>query len=74
MAKPMKKRILAELEKAIDCFESQREFCERLGIKSPSLSEWKREAKVPPERAAEIERMTNGIAARRVLCPSFPWD
>ena len=40
-----------------------------LGIKSPSISEWRKRGKVPADRCIAIERATNGAVTRYELRP-----
>ncbi|WP_392565829.1 Cro/CI family transcriptional regulator [Utexia brackfieldae] len=42
------------------------------GITSWAVSKWVDNG-VPPERAAEIERLTRGKVTKQELCPDFEW-
>lgn len=59
------------LARAIDEFPTQDAFAEALGIKSPSVSEWKKRKCVPANRCADIERITNGSVTRFDLRPDI---
>lgn len=62
-----------ELERAIECFDTQDAFALAIGVKSPSISEWKKRGKVPAERCADIERATEGQVTRSDLRPDL-WE
>lgn len=62
------------LDRAIELFETQDKFAQALGIKSPSVSEWRKRGQVPHERCAEIERITNGQVTRSELRPDIWGD
>lgn len=57
------------LERACRVCGSQIELATRLGISSPSISEWKRRGRVPVERCPDIERATAGQITRHDLRP-----
>jgi DNA-binding transcriptional regulator YdaS (Cro superfamily) len=46
------------LDRAISAFGTQAAFADALGIKSPSVSEWRVRGVIPHDRCAEIERLT----------------
>lgn len=46
------------IERAIRVAGSQQALANALGIKSPSISEWKAAGRVPPGRVLEVERLT----------------
>jgi DNA-binding transcriptional regulator YdaS (Cro superfamily) len=46
-------------------------LAELLGIKPPSVSEWKTRGRVPAERVLEIERVTKGAVSRHELRPDL---
>jgi DNA-binding transcriptional regulator YdaS (Cro superfamily) len=57
------------LDRAIDHFGSQQALADALGIKSPSISEWRRNGEVPVDRCRDIERVTEGKVTRAELRP-----
>jgi DNA-binding transcriptional regulator YdaS (Cro superfamily) len=57
------------LQVAIDHMGSQQLLADALGIKSPSISEWRSRGKVPVERCASIEALTDGRVTRQQLRP-----
>ena len=57
------------LEVAIRHIGTQDAFARRLGIKSPSVSEWKSRGKVPAYRCIAIEQLTDGAVTRYDLRP-----
>lgn len=59
------------LEKAILIFGTQAALAESIGIRSPSISEWKARGIVPVARCADIERATNGAVSRYDLRPDI---
>jgi DNA-binding transcriptional regulator YdaS (Cro superfamily) len=62
---------IAALDRAIAIFETQEAFAAALGIKSPSVSEWRRRETVPHDRCADIERITDGEVTRAELRPDI---
>jgi DNA-binding transcriptional regulator YdaS (Cro superfamily) len=56
------------LELAIDAMGTQQALADALGIKSPSITEW-RDRKVPAERCIPIEEATCGAVTRYELRP-----
>jgi DNA-binding transcriptional regulator YdaS (Cro superfamily) len=62
------------LDRAIAVFETQDKFATALGIKSPSISEWRKRGRIPHERCAEIERLTGGQVTRAELRPDIWGD
>jgi DNA-binding transcriptional regulator YdaS (Cro superfamily) len=46
------------LDRAISALGTQAAFAEALGIKSPSVSEWRKRQVIPHDRCADIERLT----------------
>lgn len=61
-------RRMDALDRAIVVFGTQTALAEALGIKSPSISQW-RSRRVPAERCLDIERVTNGVVTRYDLRP-----
>ena len=59
------------LDRAIAILGSQEALAAALGIKSPSISGWRRRGRVPTERerCAAIERATDGKVTRFDLRP-----
>lgn len=45
------------------------EYC---GVKYQAVQKWRK--RLPPDRAAALEKLTKGQYTRRMLCPDFPWD
>lgn len=54
----------------IDYFGSQAKLAEALGVTPMTVSQWKRHG-IPPKRAAEIERLTQGKVTRLELLPEI---
>lgn len=46
------------IQAAIDAAGSQTALAAALGIKAPSVSEWKARGKIPAERVLDVERLT----------------
>jgi DNA-binding transcriptional regulator YdaS (Cro superfamily) len=61
----------AALQRAVDEFPTQDAFAAALGIRSPSVSEWRKRGKVPPHRCIDIERITKGLVTRFQLRPDI---
>lgn len=59
------------LDRAVKLFPNQEAFAQALGIRSPSVSEWRRRKVVPAERCADIERITQGQVTRADLRPDL---
>jgi hypothetical protein len=59
----------AALAKAIDLMGSQQALADRLGIKSPSITEWRQRNRVPAERCISIEEATGREVTRYELRP-----
>jgi len=57
------------LTRAIEFFGSQQAMADALTIKSPSISGWRQSGRVPAERCAAIEQLTNGAVTRHDLRP-----
>jgi DNA-binding transcriptional regulator YdaS (Cro superfamily) len=66
----MSKQIDA-LNRAIKLFPTQEAFAAALGVKSPSISEWRTRKQVPVERCVAIEAITNGAITRAELRPDI---
>lgn len=65
------------VSKAAEIIGSQYRLAKKLGVSPPTVNQWVKGAQgrpVPPKRALQIERLTDGAVSRRDLCPSFPWD
>ena len=64
------------MDKLIEYFGSQKALIEALSkhtdqnIKHGHLYYWKTKG-LPPKRAVQIEKLTNGLFTRRSLCPEF---
>lgn len=64
---------LPNLDKACDLLGSQDRLAAALGIKSPSISEWRTRGRVPAERCLAIEQLTMGEVTCHDLRPDvFP--
>jgi DNA-binding transcriptional regulator YdaS (Cro superfamily) len=61
------------LNRACTLLGSQETLAAVLGIRSPSISGWRRAGAVPPDRCAEIERATGGAVTCEELRPDVPW-
>jgi DNA-binding transcriptional regulator YdaS (Cro superfamily) len=57
------------LDRAIAVVGTQTALAEALGIKSPSISEWRSRGTVPVERCPQIEEATRGAVTRYDLRP-----
>lgn len=57
------------LTRAIEYFGSQQAMADALAIRSPSISGWRQAGRVPAERCAAIEQLTNGEVTRHELRP-----
>lgn len=57
------------LSRAIEFFGSQQALADALTIRSPSISGWRQSGRVPAERCAAIEQLTNGEITRHELRP-----
>ena len=55
---------------AVEFFGSQGKMAKALGIEPMTVSQWKARG-LPPKRAAEIERLTNGKVTRAELLPEI---
>lgn len=60
---------MTPIDRAIAYFGSQQALAATLGIRSPSISEWRVRNKVPAERCLAIEQATNGAVTRYELRP-----
>jgi DNA-binding transcriptional regulator YdaS (Cro superfamily) len=61
---------LSPLDRAITYVGSQKALADALGIRSPSISEW-RQRGVPAGRCVAIERATQGLVTRKELRPDL---
>ncbi len=59
------------LTRAIDCLGTQQALAAALGIRSPSISEWRARGRVPVERCGAIEQVTDGVVTRYELRPDI---
>lgn len=57
------------LARAIEILGSQQALADALAIRSPSISGWRQAGRVPAERCAAIEQLTNGAVTRHDLRP-----
>jgi len=55
------------LDRAIEILGTQEALAAGLGIKSPSISEWRKREQVPHDRCSDIERLTEGKVTRAEL-------
>ena len=63
------------VEKAAQLVGSKAALARQLGVRPPTVSQWiAGDRPVPPARAVEIEKLTNGEVRREVLSPGFPWE
>ena len=53
---------------AVKFFGSQGKMAAKMGISPMTVSQWKKNG-LPPTRAVEIERLTNGLVTRAELLP-----
>lgn len=60
----------AALDRAIKTFPTQDAFAAALGVKSPSVSEWKK-GRVPEDRCPTIEQLTRVTCEE--LLPDVDW-
>lgn len=49
------------------------ELAGTFSISNPAVFQWRING-IPSNRAAIIEKMTNGEVRRHEMCPNFPWD
>lgn len=59
------------LDRAIAVFGTQTELAAALGIKSPSISEWRMRGSIPFHRCEDIQRVTKGKVTLAELCPDI---
>lgn len=60
---------LESLDRACEILGGQYALAEALGIRSPSISEWRKRRRIPVERCSAIERATAGKVTRFALRP-----
>lgn len=60
------------IELAVVAMGTQTALAEALGVRSPSISEWKIRA-VPAERCESIEKLTSGAVTCEQLRPDLDW-
>lgn len=60
------------LDQACEILGGQTKLAEKLGISSPSISEWKKRG-VPPERCEQIEQLTDGLVTCERLNEGYIW-
>lgn len=58
------------MEELIKHFKTQTALAKMLNVKTGHIYYWKKHG-IPPKRAIEIEKKTNGLFNRRILCPKF---
>ena len=58
------------MEKLIKYFGSQKALAAALGVKHGHIYYWIKKG-IPPKRAIQIEKTTDGLFNRRFLCPEF---
>lgn len=62
------------LTRAIQHFGSAAALAKAIGLPwGSTVTNWRARGRIPPERAAQIDEITNGMISRRDLCPDFPW-
>jgi DNA-binding transcriptional regulator YdaS (Cro superfamily) len=59
------------LDRAIDILGTQENLARELGIRSPSISEWRTRGQVPIGRCEDIERVTKGRVTFAELRPDI---
>lgn len=59
------------LEDAIKAAGSQQALANLLGVKSPSITEWKARQRIPAERVLEVERLT-GVSRHDLRPDLYP--
>lgn len=69
MTEELPSQELTPLDLAIKALGTQQALADALGIKSPSISEWRDRGKVPAERCIAIEQATAGAVSRYQLRP-----
>jgi len=57
------------LDTVIEKVGTQQRLAELLGVKSPSIAEWRKRKRVPAERCIAIETLTSGAVTRYDLRP-----
>ena len=57
-------------ERAVDHFGSQAKLAEALNVEPMAVTHWKRRG-LPPQRAVEIENVTDGTVTRYDLLPEL---
>lgn len=62
---------MSALEQAIRIVGTQQELARKLGIRAPSVAEWRRRGRVPAERCSGIEAATGGEVSRHDLRPDL---
>ena len=59
------------LARAIESAGSQQALADLLGIKSPSIAEWKERGRIPANRVLDIERLT-GVSRHELRPDLYP--
>lgn len=59
------------LDRAVAVLKTQEALAIALGVRSPSISGWRRAGRVPIERCLGIEAATNGAVTRHDLRPDI---
>lgn len=60
---------ISALDDAVRCLGSQNALANAIGIRSASISGWRKRSRVPYDRCKAIERATNGAVTRYDLRP-----
>mgnify|MGYP003134221411 FL=1 len=69
MNKQQKNLAARAFERVIDIVGSQTELARVLGVKQPSVNNWKIRSRVPAERVLEIEKLVGGQVTRYEMRP-----
>ena len=63
------------IDKAAEIIGNKAKLARTLHVSPTAVTQWSKGLRsVPPIRAVEIEKATNGKVKRKDLCPNFPWD
>lgn len=60
---------ISPIDRAVAQLGSQQKLADALGIRSPSISEWRTRNRVPAERCVAVEEATGGAVTRYELRP-----
>jgi len=61
---------MTNLQPAIDYFKTQKALADALEVNPMAITQWKKRG-IPPKRAKEIAKLTNGKVKASVLLPDF---